>query len=73
MMMTTLESRIRDRAYAIWEREGRPEGREVQNWHQAVREVLASGDLAIGGKPDGAGKNAETVRRSGRGRPRRAA
>ena len=24
--------RVRDRAYLIWEREGSPEGREVDNW-----------------------------------------
>jgi Protein of unknown function (DUF2934) len=31
--------RIRRRAYEIWEREGRPEGREQAHWEQAEREV----------------------------------
>jgi hypothetical protein len=31
--------RIRQRAYEIWEREGRPEGREQAHWEQAEREV----------------------------------
>jgi hypothetical protein len=32
------------RAYAIWENEGRPEGRQVQNWEQAARELYAAAD-----------------------------
>jgi hypothetical protein len=31
--------RIRQRAYEIWEREGRPEGREQEHWEQAEREI----------------------------------
>lgn len=42
MHMSELESRIRQRAYAIWEQSGRPEGCERQHWEQAAREVLAS-------------------------------
>lgn len=29
------EQRIRDRAYAIWVEEGRPDGRDQQHWHDA--------------------------------------
>ena len=43
MSMTQVDTLIRERAYAIWEREGRPEGRERQHWEQAAREVLAAG------------------------------
>lgn len=43
MHMSQVESWIRDRAYSIWEREGRPEGRERQHWEQAAREVMAGG------------------------------
>ena len=32
------EARIRHRAYAIWESEGRPDGREQAHWDQAERE-----------------------------------
>ena len=35
------EDRIRRRAQAIWEREGRPEGREQEHWAQARREIEA--------------------------------
>lgn len=33
--MTDIERRIRERAYRIWEEEGRPEGREQEHWEQA--------------------------------------
>lgn len=36
------EQRIQERAYAIWEAEGRPEGREREHWQQAQHEVTAS-------------------------------
>jgi polyphosphate glucokinase len=32
-------ARISERAYAIWEREGRPEGRAHIQWEQAIREL----------------------------------
>lgn len=32
------ERRVRDRAYEIWESEGRPSGREREHWEQAERE-----------------------------------
>ncbi|TIY01229.1 MAG: DUF2934 domain-containing protein [Mesorhizobium sp.] len=35
------EERIRRRAHEIWEREGRPEGREREHWDQAVQEIEA--------------------------------
>lgn len=33
------ESEIARKAFEIWEAEGRPEGRDVANWHQAERDV----------------------------------
>jgi len=36
------ESRIRERAYALWEDAGRPEGGAEDYWHQAEREVGAT-------------------------------
>lgn len=35
------EHRIRDRAYEIWEREGRPEGKAETHWAQAEAEIAA--------------------------------
>src|SRR5215207_7582841 len=36
----TPEAAIRQRAYAIWEAEGRPQGREWSHWAQASEEIL---------------------------------
>jgi hypothetical protein len=33
------EQHIRNGAYAIWEDDGRPEGRHLEHWQQAVREI----------------------------------
>jgi hypothetical protein len=38
-MSESAEDRIRRRAYAIWEREGRPDGRHVEHWFLAQREI----------------------------------
>lgn len=38
---TRIESRTRDRAYAIWEAEGRPEGRATDHWLAAETECRA--------------------------------
>jgi hypothetical protein len=35
----TSEQTIRDRAYFIWEREGRPEGRAHDHWYRAMAET----------------------------------
>lgn len=36
------EQIVRDTAYAIWEAEGRPEGRDSEHWHLAEQRVAAS-------------------------------
>jgi hypothetical protein len=33
------EKEIINRAYEIWERNGRPEGREDEFWQQAIKEL----------------------------------
>jgi len=33
------EADIRNRAYALWEKEGRPPGRHEEYWHRAEREL----------------------------------
>lgn len=38
--------RIRKRAYEIWEREGRPEGRADAHWDMAREEIAAKDNLA---------------------------
>ena len=38
-MSDVRHAQISERAYAIWEREGRPEGRDQIQWEQAIREL----------------------------------
>lgn len=38
-MANDRERRIRERAYRLWEQEGRPEGRHEHHWTQASQEV----------------------------------
>ena len=40
------DQKVRDRAYALWEEEGRPEGREHDHWHRAHHEVTGGGGFA---------------------------
>jgi len=48
------EERIRQRAHEIWEREGRPEGREEQHWYQACEDIAVEedGSLSAAGEED---------------------
>jgi hypothetical protein len=43
--MTQQDDKIRDRAYALWEAAGSPEGDDQRFWHQAERELAEEGDL----------------------------
>lgn len=49
------DTRIRERAYELWESEGRPDGRHEEHWQQARRE-LDGGEAApaADGTPDAA-------------------
>jgi hypothetical protein len=38
------EQAVRDRAYQIWEAEGRPDGKELDHWLRAEAEVIAFGE-----------------------------
>lgn len=41
VFMTSLETRIRQRAHALWEREGRPDGQSERHWEQAKTMIAA--------------------------------
>ena len=47
------EGRLRERAYSLWEQEGRPEGRHEDHWRQASDEF--SSQLAGDGQDGGGG------------------
>jgi hypothetical protein len=59
------ERNIRERAYAIWEQEGRPDGKSVDHWLQAEAEI--GNDKIIGITNDGkilkSSRNGVVVRR----------
>ena len=63
------DDRIRERAHAIWEREGRPDGREQDHWEQARREVEneESADRSGAGSSGVAARGSETTGGAGRG------
>jgi hypothetical protein len=44
------EERIRERAHALWEAEGRLEGREHDHWREAERQLMLEEGL---GEPSG--------------------
>jgi hypothetical protein len=44
--------KVRERAYAIWLREGSSDGRAEQFWLMAEEELLAEGPGRAGGPPD---------------------
>ncbi len=49
------EDSVRQRAHEIWERQGRPEGRQEEHWAQARREIEAEdagGSVAEPAAPD---------------------
>ncbi|WP_424134785.1 DUF2934 domain-containing protein [Roseomonas chloroacetimidivorans] len=37
------QDRIRERAHALWEQQGRPEGRHEEHWLQAEQELSSAG------------------------------
>jgi hypothetical protein len=54
---------IRERAYRIWEREGRPAGRAEQHWAQAEHEIANELDAAAHTdlRPGGANQKEESA------------
>ena len=54
------EQAIREAAYFIWENEGRPDGRDLEHWARAVRQLGADRDeplaaeteAVLAGSPD---------------------
>jgi hypothetical protein len=42
------EKRIRVRALKIWEADGRADGKHLEHWYQAEREIAAEQSAAVG-------------------------
>ena len=52
--MSERDQKIRQRAYEIWEREGRPDGNHGEHWDRAAREIDEQ-EAAPAGSPTGTG------------------
>ncbi|WP_369126998.1 DUF2934 domain-containing protein [Paracoccus liaowanqingii] len=75
--------KVRDRAHALWEQAGRPQGQDAEHWSQVKREIAAEGDAgasAPAAKVRGWGRKATTTGsevaeapKARRGRPPKAA
>ena len=63
--MSNNEDRIKQRAYEIWEREGRPHGEDLQHWLQAFEELGRTLDKEIrrSGVKSDTGEASRTSRR----------
>jgi hypothetical protein len=67
-MATSREEMIRARAQAIWEAEGRPEGRAQDHWEQAERELSAEATGEGAPQANGAASDEAAPARKGRKR-----
>jgi hypothetical protein len=65
MMTIANEAEVRERAYYIWEREGRPQGRELQHWQAALRELSLEANSSNGAGGKSAGPRAPRKSRIG--------
>ena len=50
----TIEDRVRERAYALWEKDGRPDDRSDEYWQRARSEVEAEDAEPGNERPDNA-------------------
>ncbi len=62
------EQTIRDVAYAIWEAEGKPQGRDAQHWRMAEERVAASAGQEAGVKAKAPTKRAAKPAAPAKGR-----
>jgi len=69
------EDDVKARAYALWENEGRPDGRHLEHWLRASQELAGSERAATPPKAVGAPGDAVrgTVRRAGKPKTKAAA
>jgi hypothetical protein len=69
MQAANQEGAIRERAYAIWEEEGRPEGCDWEHWYRAMQEIVVPAAAANGAHR---ARPKERPRKSAKGRIRQA-
>jgi hypothetical protein len=49
----TLHKQVEERAYALWESQGRPHGRDLDHWRQAESDLMAANSAELAPKPPG--------------------
>jgi hypothetical protein len=50
-MSESREQAVRERAYALWEQNGRPDGQSLAHWSQAEAEIAIKQPAAAPNKP----------------------
>jgi hypothetical protein len=60
-LIDDVEERVKQRAYEIWEREGRPEGREADHWALAKEEIAIEDNQSQALMPNPSGGGDDTV------------
>ena len=64
-MVGISEDAVRKRAYDIWEREGRPHGRDFEHWVRAqvelTAEVIPAADIRLAAPPRPSAKTAKAA------------
>lgn len=68
-MTIDLEQKIRDRAYQIWEQEGRIHGRAEQHWHMAQFELASAAEIAAAEAPAAPAKKSRRASTPAAGAP----
>ena len=58
------EQRVRERAYHLWEADGKPHGRDVEFWERA-RELIAMEESADAGKLPNPERHTGSIRETG--------
>jgi hypothetical protein len=60
------ENRVRERAYLLWESDGKPHGRDVEYWERA-RQLIGTEDSAGGALPSNSANTEDPPRKAGVG------
>jgi hypothetical protein len=64
-MLQDREQAVREHAYAIWEQDGRPEGRSLAHWCQAEAEIGANAEaVALDNRKPIKSRRAQAIKRS---------
>lgn len=63
------DEQIRARAHEIWEREGRPDGRDAEHWRAAEQELSADMVVELAGETKARPRQGEPAAAAARSKP----